>query len=265
MINKTLLIVITTPLLLYGVAMLALYYYQESLIFPGKKLPQDHTFDFDLPFKEVSIPVEGATLNALHFQQANPKGVIFFLHGNAGNLEEWTTGVDFYQRVNYDLFIFDYRGYGKSTGQIQSQAQLIADVRMAWDFMASQYVDKPIVIYGRSLGSALATELARQVKPELLVLVSAFSSMTAIAKTQYPFAPTQLLRYPFRTDEIINKVVSDIVLMHGSDDNFIPISHSQILQSLIKKPTQLLAIEGAGHNDIHNFKSYLDGLAGVLP
>ncbi len=263
--NKTLLIVVATPFLLYGVAMLALYYYQESLIFPGKKLPKDYSFSFDLPFKEVSIPVEGATLNALHFEQANPKGVIFFLHGNAGNLEEWTTGVDFYQRVNYDLFIFDYRGYGKSTGKIQSQEQLIADVRTAWDFIAPQYTDKSTVIYGRSLGSALATELAHQVKPELLVLVSAFSSMAAIAKAQYPFAPTQLLRYPFRTDKIIDKVASDIVLMHGSDDNFIPMSHSQTLQSLIKKPTQLLSIEGAGHNDIHNFKSYLDGLAGALP
>ena len=67
----------------------------------------------------------GATLHALHFMQEQPRGLVFFLHGNAGNLQTWTTGIDFYRRVNYDLFILDYRGYGKSTGHIESEQQLL--------------------------------------------------------------------------------------------------------------------------------------------
>ena len=253
------------PPLLYSLGLAALYYNQESLLFPGTPLPSDYQFSFDVPFKEVSIPVKGATLNALHFQQDNPRGVIFFLHGNAGNLVNWTVGMDYYQRINYDLFIFDYRGYGKSTGKITSQPQLMDDVRTAWNTLAPQYKDKPIVIYGRSLGTALATQLASEVSSDLLILVSPFTDMTSLAKNRYPLAPAKLLRYPLNTDQIINDVKTDIVFMHGDNDTTIPIDHSQKLQALLNKPSQLFEIEGASHNDIHQFKSYLDSLAQVLP
>jgi uncharacterized protein len=260
----------TLPLLLlilfgYCITLASLYFYQETLIFPGEKLADDHVFKYDMPFTELMISVEGATLNALHFRQKNPKGIIFFLHGNAGNLKTWATGMDFYQRVNYDLFMLDYRGYGKSTGNIQSQQQLMDDVRAAWNLIAADYTDKHTVIYGRSLGTALATQLALEVNPSLLVLVSPFTSMTAIAKAQYPFAPSFLLRYPLNTDQIIADVSSKTVFIHGSDDTFIPISHSLALQSIATAPTQFLTIDGANHSDIHLLSSYLDGLARVLP
>lgn len=84
-------------------------------------------------------------LAALYFAQEKPRGLLFFLHGNACNLQTWTTGVEFYRRVNYDLFILDYRGYGKSSGRIESEAELHADVRAAWDAVAPGYHGKPIV------------------------------------------------------------------------------------------------------------------------
>jgi pimeloyl-ACP methyl ester carboxylesterase len=97
-------------------ALAVLYLKQDRLILPRHRAGADYRFQYDVPFEEVSIPVQAASLNALHFKQPNPRGSFFFLHGNAGNLVNWTTGVDFYRRVNYDLFIIDYRGYGKSTG-----------------------------------------------------------------------------------------------------------------------------------------------------
>ncbi len=131
-----------------------LYLRQEALIFPGTKLPDEFKFDFGPQrFNEIRIEVPGASLDALQFTQPNPRGLVFFIHGNAGNLSTWTTGLDFYRRINYDLFMFDYRGYGKSSGHIESEAQLHADVRAAWDAIAPRYRDKPIVVYGRSLGT----------------------------------------------------------------------------------------------------------------
>jgi pimeloyl-ACP methyl ester carboxylesterase len=173
--------------------------------------------------------------------------------------------LEFYRQANYDLFIFDYRGYGKSTGKIKSQAQAENDVRIAWDFIAPQYKDKPVVIYGRSIGSALATELARQVNPALLVLVSPFTSMVDIAKQRYPFAPSWLLRYPFETNKIIQNVSSEVLLIHGDEDDFIPIIHSQKLQQLTQKPSSLLVISGADHSNIHHFDTYINGLIKALP
>lgn len=256
---------VAAPLLLAGVFFTHLYLTQEAAIFPGTVLPHDHRFEFDLPFEEVRIPVDGAELSGLHFQQANPRGLIFFLHGNGGNLESWTTNVDYYRRVNYDLFIFDYRGYGKSTGRIQDEKQLYDDVRTAWNTIAPRYEEKPIVIYGRSLGAALAANLATDVMAELLVLVSPFTSIVAMARQQYPYIPEWLVRYPLRTDDIVSRIKMPIVFVHGDADELIPLDHSQRLIELATAKTRLLVIEGAGHNDIHQFKSYVDGLTRELP
>jgi alpha-beta hydrolase superfamily lysophospholipase len=248
----------------YAGALGLLYVKQERIILPASTLAADYRFQFDQPFEEVWIPVQGASLHALHFKQPNPRGVVFFLHGNAGNLVSWTTGVDFYRRVNYDLFIVDYRGYGKSTGHIENEAQLYADARAAYDAMAPLYRDKPIVIYGRSLGAALAASLARDVQPRLLVLVSPFSSLAASAAQAYPWAPGWVLKYPLRTDAIIGDIKSPILLIHGSEDKLIPLSHSERLKALARSPVELLVVPGAGHSDIHKFPVYLDGLAARL-
>ena len=248
----------------YAGALGLLYVRQERIILPASTLAADYRFQFDQPFEEVWIPVQGASLHALHFKQPNPRGVVFFLHGNAGNLVSWTTGVDFYRRVNYDLFIVDYRGYGKSTGHIENEAQLHADARAAYDAMAPLYRDKPIVIYGRSLGTALAASLARDVEPRLLVLVSPFSSLAASAAQAYPWAPGWVLKYPLRTDAIIGDIKCPILLIHGSEDKLIPLSHSERLKALARSPVELLVVPGAGHSDIHKFPVYLDGLAARL-
>lgn len=248
----------------YGGALGALYLMQDRIILPATTLPADYRFQFEQPFEEVWIPVQGATLHALHFKQPRPRGVVFFLHGNTGNLVTWTTGIDFYRRINYDLFIIDYRGYGKSTGHVESEAQLHADTRAAYDAMAALYHDTPIVIYGRSLGTALAAPLARDVNPQLLVLVSAFTSLAEPATHEYPWAPEWILKYPMRTDAVIGDVKSPILLIHGSDDKLIPIADSERLKALARSPAELLVVPGAGHNDIHKFPVYLDGLAARL-
>lgn len=263
--RNVLLVIGLVPLVFVGAFVLNLYVSQEARIFPGTKLSPEFQFNFDVPFREVKIPVDGAEINGLHFQQPDPRGLIFFLHGNGGNLNTWTTNVGYYQQINYDLFIFDYRGYGKSTGQIQSEAQLHEDVRTVWDEIAPLYPDKPIVLYGRSLGTALATKLATSVNPDLLILVSPFSSMIAMARRQYPFLPDWLLRYQFRTDEHIADVQTPIVFVHGDQDTFIPLEHSITLKERTRAIARMLVIEGAGHGDIHEFRKYLDGLALALP
>jgi len=260
-----LLVIGVIPLAIVGAFVLDLYFSQEARIFQGTKLSPVFHFDFDAPFREVTTPVDGAEISGLHFQQPDSRGLIFFLHGNGGNLDSWTTNIGYYQEVNYDLFVFDYRGYGKSTGQIQSEAQLQEDVRAVWDIIAPLYPDKPIVLYGRSLGTALATKLATSVRPDLLILVSPFSSMIAMARRQYPYLPDWLLRYPFRTDEHIADVQTPIVFVHGDQDKFIPLEHSVTLKERTRAIAKMLIIEGAGHNDIHEFRKYLDGLAMALP
>jgi uncharacterized protein len=265
-IAKILIALSALILLGYAGIVAALYLAQERIIYPGSKLPPDYKFSFDQPFKEVQIAVPGASLNALHIMQPAPRGLLFFIHGNGGDLSTWTTGADFYRQVNYDLFIFDYRGYGKSTGKIQSEAQLHADVRAAWDAIAPQYRDRniPIVVYGRSLGTGLAVQLAREVDPALLILVSSYTSLLAASKRAYAIAPDWILKYPLRTDAIIGEVKSPILMFHGKQDELIPYTDSEQLRKHVRTPSSLLFVDGAGHNDIHQFPVYLEALAARL-
>jgi len=239
-----------------------LYFTQERLIFHSNLLPANYRFAFvDQRFEELHVPVPGASLDALLFEHANPRGLVFFIHGNTGSLANWTAGLDFYRKINYDLFMFDFRGFGKSTGRISSEDQLVADVRAAWDSIAPRFRDKPIIIYGRSLGTGLAARLAREVGPRLLVLVTPYTSLAEIGQREYPLIPQFLNRYPLRTDAIIGDIKCPILLIHGTDDTLIPLIDSERLQKLAHSPTELLVVDGAGHYDIHSFPAYLDGLA----
>lgn len=247
----------------YGCAIAFLWWRQEGLLFHPVPLPATHTFQQAADVHETWIAVPGARLNALHLKLPNPDGVVFYLHGNAGNLERWFTNADFYRKANVDLFMLDYRGFGKSTGRIESQAQLEADVRAAWAQVAPAYAGKKRVIFGRSLGTGLATMLAAENRADLTVLVSPYASMVQMAAEKYPWVPGAVLRYPLRTDELLPRVQSPLLLLHGDQDTLIPIAHSERLQALQPR-ARLLRVPGAAHGDIQTFPAYLDGLRGAL-
>jgi uncharacterized protein len=209
--------------------------------------------------REVRIPVEGATLSALHLTLPHPRGLVFFLHGNGGNLASWFTNPAFYRGINFDLFMIDYRGYGKSGGRIESEAQLRADVRRAWDWVAPHYAGKPRVIYGRSLGSALASGLAAEVQPDLTILVSPYCSMAELARQHYPLVPTALLRYPLATCDDVARLRTPLLLLHGGQDAIIPFAHSEEIRARAPR-AELVRIPAAGHNDIHLFDAYTQAL-----
>ncbi|MEP7157243.1 MAG: alpha/beta fold hydrolase [Betaproteobacteria bacterium] len=238
------------------------YFKQEGLIFRPTPLAADYRYDIP-GVTEVKVPVAGAELSALQLRLPDPKGVVFFLHGNAGNLQSWIANVDFYRRVNFDLFMLDYRGFGKSTGTVEGEQQLHDDVKAAWQQIAARYAGKKIVIYGRSLGTGLATRLASEIQPDLTVLVSPYSSLKAMGDQQYPWLPGIINRYPMQTDGWLPLVKAPVMIVHGDKDRLIPISHAEALRK-IRPQTEMLVITGAGHNDIHKFPAYLDGLADRL-
>ncbi len=248
--------------LAYAAILAFLFFAQESLIFQPTRLALDHQYQV-AGLDEVQIPVDGAVLYARHFKLPSPKGVVFFLHGNAGNLDSWIPSIDFYRRCNYDLFMLDYRGYGKSSGSISSESQLHADVRRAWETVAPQYAGKPNVIFGRSLGSGLAAKLAADIQPAMTILVSPYVSMLAMRDTHYPFVPTALLRYPLRTDLSLPRIRTPVLLVHGELDALIPLTHATRLQ-VMAPHSELLQIHDAGHNDLQAFPAYTDGLISRL-
>jgi pimeloyl-ACP methyl ester carboxylesterase len=253
---------------LYLAALTWLWFKQEKLLFAPTVLAADHRLASAPDIHELAIEVPGARLSALHLKLPNPKGVVFFLHGNGGSLENWFVNPEYYRRANYDLFMVDYRGYGKSTGQIENEAQLRADVHAAWATVAPQYSGRKVVVYGRSLGSGLAAGLsaemgAAQRPPDLTVLVSPYTSMAALAGEHYPWVPQQLLRYPLRTDGVITQIHNPLLLIHGAQDPLIAPRHSEALKAKAPRAT-LYLIPGAAHNDLQDFNAYLDTYARAL-
>ncbi len=263
---KTALIVLALLALLavlYVALVAALWWGQERLLFQPARLAADHRFEVAPDVHERYVDVPGARLSALHLQLPAPKGVVFYLHGNAGNLASWFVNADFYRRANFDLFMLDYRGYGKSSGRIQSQAQLEADVRAAWAAVAPRYTGKRVVLFGRSLGSGLAAGLAAELQPELTVLVSPYVSLRALAAEHYPWVPAAVLRYTLATDAALARVKSPLLLLHGGRDRLIPPEHSDRL-ARVAPHARVLTVADAGHNDIQSYNAYLDVLRAAL-
>lgn len=256
---RTILLILLVLSLCYAALVGIMIARQEKLLFYPIKLPED--FQFNKPgVVERQIVVPGATLSALHFKQADAKGLVFFLHGNAGNLDIWLPSTELYQRVGYDLFMLDYRGFGKSTGQIASEAQLHADVLAAWHSVAPEYAGKPIVIYGRSLGSGLATKLATQVDAALLVLVSPFTSFVQLGREHFPWVPPQITRYPMRSEDWLRATKTPVFMVHGARDDLVRLSHAESLKAQ-RPDAELVVLPEAGHNDIQDFPAYFEALA----
>lgn len=256
--------ILSAGILLWLASMAYLWFKQESLLFHPEPLATNAKFDLAYT-SEVYIDVPGARLHALYLRQPpeQSKGIVLFLHGNAGNLETWFTKAEFWLTTGYDVLMPDYRGFGKSSGEITSEAQLHDDVMRIWAWVAPHYQGKKKVFYGRSLGTGLAAKLATQVEPDLVVLVSPYTSMTQMARDFYPWVPAALLRYPLPTEQWLPQIQSKILLLHGTADKLISPEHSRQLQKLNPR-AQLVEIPGATHGDIHNFPLYTDTLKNAL-
>lgn len=260
---RLLLAVVLLPLLLWLAVIALLWWQQERLLFAPERLPADARLANEPDVHERFVDVPGARLSVLELRLPDPKGVVFFLHGNGGSLRGWFVNTAFYRQAGYDLVMMDYRGYGKSTGRIDSEAQLHADVDAVWRSVADRYAGRRVVVYGRSLGSGLAARLATQLQPDLTVLVSPYRSMTALAQTHYRWVPGAVLRYPLPTETWVKGLHRPLMLVHGSADTLIEPAHAQALHQ-VQPEARLVVIDGAGHGDVHEFESYRSVLAQAL-
>ncbi|MFO1217063.1 MAG: alpha/beta fold hydrolase [Burkholderiaceae bacterium] len=260
---RLLLVAALSACALYAALLALVWFGQERLIFMPSRLPADAPLAREADVRERFVDVPGARLSLLELRLPDPTGVVFYLHGNAGNLQSWFADAELYRRANFDLVMLDYRGYGKSSGRIDSEAQLHADVQAVWRAVAPRYAGRRVVLLGRSLGSGLAAALAAQVRPDLTVLVSPYTSLLALAREHYPFVPTALLRYPLRTDEVLPRLGTPVLLVHGEHDALIPPAHSEALLRLAPAARRVV-VPQAGHNDLQEFEAYRSAVSQAL-
>jgi len=242
-----------------------LYFNQEALIFPGTKLPRGYTYNFQLPFTEYAIKTNDRdTLNACLFKATSPKGLIFYLHGNGGNLQSWGTVAAYYTSLGYDLFMADYPGYGKSTGHITSLQQLFNAVGAAYAFIKPNYPENHIIILGYSIGTGPAAWLASKNHPQKLVLLAPYYSLSDLVQKTYPFVPAFILKYNINTYKYIQQVAAPITIFHGDADEVIYYGSSLKLKRYFKREDTLITLHGQPHNGIDENSDYLAGLKDIL-
>jgi len=259
--------VIFAVLIFYVMLTALIAFFQEQLIFLPTKLPQEYAYTFDTPFEELFLESsDGASLNALHFKSENPKGIILYFHGNAGDLSRWGEITSGFTQYNYDLLVMDYRTYGKSTGKLNEE-NLYSDAQLFYNFVKDRFPENEIILYGRSLGSAFATRLAAENDPKMLILESPFYNLKSVAKSRFPIVPVGLLiRYSFENNKYIKEVSCKTIIFHGTDDNVVPYKSGKKLYTTANPQNgkQLVTIPDGGHNDLARFETYHKAIEAVL-
>ncbi len=235
------------------------------MIFFPQRLPQHYSFAFGQEFQEVVVPAkDGVNLHGLLFTVAAPKGLVFYLHGNAGSVDSWGEIAATYTDLGYDLYILDYRGYGKSEGNISREKQLYEDVQAAYKHMLQSYAEDQMIIAGYSIGTGPAAMLAAANSPGQLILQAPYYSLADLMRKLYPFVPGFLLKYKFETFRFVEKTRAPIAIFHGRQDEVIYYGSSEKLQEHLKPKDKIILLEGQGHNGMNDNPRYKEELAQVL-
>ena len=230
----------------------------EKIIFRPVLLSQNYKFRFDKPFEEFFIkPKNEASLNFIKFRVENSRGAIIYFHGNKDNIARWGKIASEFTKYNYDVYVIDYRGYGKSRGK-NSERSLYDDALYFYNYIIKTFNPKEIIIFGRSLGTGIASWLAPRVNPKLLILETPFYSMYNLVGTFLPeFFYKNKLKYHFNSYLNLKNTEFKIMIIHGTKDETVPYNSGLVLFEKINNINKTFcSIEGGRHNNLSSFELY---------
>lgn len=260
----TLLLVISAFFATYSAI---LFFSQERLLFlphmPSRELVSTPA-DIGVEFESVQIVTQdNVRLHGWFIPSARTGPVVLFFHGNAGNISHRLDSIKIFHTLGLDVFIFDYRGYGRSSGDPTEQG-VYRDAETAWRYLNERRgIDSQrILLFGRSLGSALAAWLATRTQPGAVILESPFTSVPDMAAELYPLAPVKLLaRLEFNTLAAVQRIHAPLLVLHSRQDEIIPFSHGKRIHEAARDPKRFIELRG-GHNDgfIVTGEAYVHGL-----
>jgi len=241
----------------YGVLLLAVYFFQSHLVFypeAGREIVATPD-QFGLPYKDVHLKTaDGVDLHGWYVPVAQSRGTVLLLHGNAGNISHRIDTLQMFYRLGYSTLIIDYRGYGNSGGTPGEEGSY-RDSEAAWRYLTEQHHIPPrrIVVFGESLGGAVAAWLSARYKPGALVIASGFTSVPELGQQLYPYLPMRwLTNIHYDTREYLRAVTAPVLIAHSPDDEIVPFEHGRALFAAAHTPKQFLELAG-GHNDGYIF------------
>jgi len=244
------------------------YLQQPNMVFYPLKKIEVTPREWGLPFEPVKFELTDKTkVSAWYLPHPQANKTVLFFHGNGGNISHRGDSVYIFHKLKLNVFIIDYPGYGESEG-VPSEAGLYTSANAAWQYLVTQknIAAKNIIIFGRSLGGAVAVDLASKVTASGLILESTFSSARDVVDIVFPVMSDFLyLRYSFDSLEKITEVSCPVLMIHSPDDEIIPFELGvKLFQGMISKK-DFLQIKG-GHNNgfMESLPVYMPGLSAFV-
>jgi uncharacterized protein len=254
-------------ILVYCTIGIALYFFQYKLFFHPEPLPREYKYQFDDPHAELNIPYsESSNMNVVRFlpDTPRPKGVVLYFHGNRTNISRYAPFTKIFCENGYEVIMPDYPGYGKSTGSFEEKT-LYEWGMLTYKLARARFEPNEIVIYGRSLGSGIACQLASIRDCKNLILESPYYNFPSIPASYLPIYPyRRILDFEFPNNVFLKDVIAPVTIFHGTSDWTIPLRNSKRLKQSLKTSDTFIVVNGAAHNDISEFEEYKKVIRRVL-
>jgi fermentation-respiration switch protein FrsA (DUF1100 family) len=238
-------------LITYLVLGAVLYIKQPRLLYRPEKEISGTPAEIGLDFEDVVFKSsDGLGLSGWYVPAKSSKLTLLFCHGNGGNIGHRLDSINIFHHLGLNCFIFDYRGYGSSSGK-PSEEGTYADAMAAYKWLTEEKktAEEDIIIFGRSMGGAIAAQLAGKVKAQALVVESAFTSYVDIAKEYYPYMPVRwFARFSYSTIDYIRDVHCPVMLIYSRNDEIVPYKFGLELYDAANEPKEFIEIFGS-HND----------------
>lgn len=238
---------------LYVLGGILFYFFQERFFFHPEKLEADHRYNITIPFKEINLPVTSErNLAVVQFTVPDSvcRGVVLYFHGNMNNIERYAGTVPHFTKHHYEVWMMDYPGYGKSTGE-RSETVFYEDAATLYKMARARFSKDSIMLYGRSLGTGVASHLATLRDAKRLILETPYYDFPSLVKRYLPIYPVNwLVRYKLPNYENIPKIIAPVTIFHGTADEVINYKNAKKLLPLLKPKDEFITIEGGDHNGL---------------
>lgn len=253
-------------ILIYCSVGIAVYYLQEKILFQSQKMGRYEPFSFNYPHTETNIAYDSATnFNLVKFTPAKPvKGVVLYFHGNRININHYARFAPFFTAKGYEVWMCDYPGYGKSTGQLSEQI-LYEEAMQVYQLAKQQFAKDAITIYGKSMGTGIAAYLASNRDCKQLILETPYySASSLLSKYLFMYPLGRMLHYKIPTYTYLPKVTAPVTIFHGTADWLISYNKTKQLQPLLKKQDSFITIDGGEHNNLWEYPLVMQKLDSLM-
>jgi uncharacterized protein len=251
----------------YSIIGILFYYMQDYILFHPEALGRKAKYPFFNKYDEIDIPYNKETiLNVIRFKTNDTiaKGVVLYLHGNRKNISWYAKYANNFTSNGYEVWMMDYPGFGKSSGKFAEQ-ELYGYALQLYKLARTRFQPSHIIIYGKSLGTCLASQLASVRDCKYLILETPCYSMTSLVAHYFPIYPvSRMLHYHFPTNEYLKEVTAPVIILHGTDDGVIPYSNAKRLIPVLKHLDEFVTINGGSHNDLNNFPLFHQKMDSLL-